>query len=129
MEHREEAFFEAFVISNKRQRYLALLATTRGRDKIRAALDHFDDLDPRFCKPVASTDVLRILRRLGAPSQCYVMSCNRELDGRQMDLAEALAESIGRGSGTLISCVPGRLAYFESEDPKRRYICHRESHS
>jgi hypothetical protein len=132
MEHREEALFEAFVVSNKRQRYLGLLATKRGRDKIRAALDHFDDLDPRFCKQVASSDqslrgVLRILRGLGAPSQCYVMSSHSELDGREMDLAEALAEVIGRSSGTLISCVSGRLAYFEGEEPKRRFICHRES--
>jgi DNA mismatch repair ATPase MutS len=75
MEHREEALFEAFVVSNKRQRYLELLATKRGRDKIRAALDHFDDLDPRFCKQLASSkqrpaDVLRTLTSLGAPSQC-----------------------------------------------------------
>lgn len=132
MEYREEALFEAFVVSNKRQRYLGLLTTKRGRDKIRAALDHFDDLDPRFCEQVASCDqsiggVLRILRGLGAPSQCYVMSSNRELDGREVELADALAKVIGGGFGTFISCISAELAYFEGEEPKRRFICHRES--
>jgi hypothetical protein len=32
----------------------------------------------------------------------------------------ALKEVVGYGMGTLISCIPGRLAYFESED--ERYI-------
>jgi hypothetical protein len=130
MEHREEALFEAFVVPNKRQRYRELLATQRGRDKIRASLDHFDDLDPRFCKQMASSepaDVLGVLKRLGAPSQCYVISSNRELDKREMDLAEALEKIIGGGSGSFISCVPGRLAYFEGEEPKSQYICYRES--
>jgi len=42
-----------------------------------------------------------------------------------MDLSEALAEVIGRGCGTFVSCVPGVLAYFESEEPTEPYICHR----
>ena len=43
-----------------------------------------------------------------------------------MGLSEALAEVIGRGMGTFISCLPGKLAYFEGEERNERYICHRE---
>jgi len=26
------------------------------------------------------------------------------------------------GNGTLLSCIPGRLGYFEGEDPGERYV-------
>ena len=53
------------------------------------------------------------------------MSSDIELDGREMGLTQALADVIGRGQGTFISCVQGKLAYFETEEPNERYICHR----
>jgi hypothetical protein len=128
MDAREEALVKSFVLSSKRDRYLNLLATARGRNRVRSYLDHFDDLDRRVCKLVAAPDqnpiaLLKILRDLGAPSRCYVMSSG-ELDGHEMELSDALAGVVGYGFGTFISCVTGRLAYFESETAKRRYICH-----
>jgi hypothetical protein len=134
MDHREQALFEAFAVPSKRQRDVELLTTNKGRDKIRVGLDHFNDLDPRFCTLVAPSEqnpdgILRILKGLGAPPLCYVMSSGRELDGREMDLAEALTLVIGRGFGTFVSCVPGKLAYFEGETQKLRYICRRNRSS
>jgi len=38
-----------------------------------------------------------------------------------MDLLAALKEIVGRGWGTVISCLPGQLGYFEGE-LKERYI-------
>jgi hypothetical protein len=130
MDLHEEKLFEAFAVSTKRQRFVELLATKRGRDKIRFALDHFDDLDPRFCKLVPASEqtasgVLGILKGLGAPALCHIMSSGNALDGHEMDLSEVLPQIVGGGMGTLVSCVPGKLAYFEGEEPKRRYICHR----
>ncbi len=129
--HPEKALFQAFAVPSKRHRYNELLDTKRGRDKICFSLDHFKDLDPRFCKKVQPAehnpaDILQILRSLGAPSVCYVMSSDSELDGREMGLSDALTNVVGRGQGTFISCVPGKLAYFEGEEPHERYICHRE---
>jgi len=43
-----------------------------------------------------------------------------------MDLLEALDAVIGSGQGTFVSCIAGKLAYFESEDLGERYICHRD---
>jgi hypothetical protein len=54
--------------------------------------------------------------RKGAPDTCYVISEDDDLDGKEMPLAEALKTIIGRGIGTFLSCVPGRLAYFEDEE-------------
>jgi hypothetical protein len=40
-----------------------------------------------------------------------------------MDLEMALKTTIGYGMGTIISCIPGKLAYFEDEE--QRYILQR----
>jgi hypothetical protein len=128
--HPEKALFETFVVRSKRQRYAELIDTRRGREKVRLALDHFKDLDTRFCRRLKPAEenvagILKILKSLGAPQVCYLISSDNELDRREMDLSEALAEIVGRGQGTFISCVPGELAYFEGEEPHERYICHR----
>jgi hypothetical protein len=130
LDNHEGELFEAFAIPAKKQRYVELLTTKRGRDKVRVSLDHFDDLNPIFCKLVPASEqtaagILSILKGLGAPSKCHLMSSASRLDGREMDLSEALAKVVGGGTGTFVSCIPGKLAYFEGEDPKRRYICHR----
>ena len=109
---------------------ILMLDTKNGREKVRLALDHFKHLDSRFChriKPAEQNpvDILRILKALGAPAVCHVMSSDREFDGRELALSEALRDIVGRGQGTFISCVPGKLAYFESEEPGERYLCHR----
>jgi hypothetical protein len=82
--HAEAAFFQAFVLPQKRGRYIELLRTKRGREKIRAGFYHFNDLDSRFCKRVPSPQrtadgIVRILISLGAPGTSYVMSSQGEL--------------------------------------------------
>ncbi len=69
--------------------------------------------------------VLTELRQRGAPEACYVISTRSDLDGRTMPLAEALGEVHAMQMGTLISCIPGQLAYYEGEDPHERYVLHR----
>jgi hypothetical protein len=39
-----------------------------------------------------------------------------------MPLSKALSSTVGYGMGTLISCVPGELAYYESEERGERYV-------
>ncbi len=61
-----------------------------------------------------------ILGGLGAPDTCHVISEGR-FDGQEMELLAALEETVGSGFGTVISCLPGRLGYFEGE-MRERYI-------
>jgi hypothetical protein len=46
------------------------------------------------------------------------------LDGKDIYLEEALEEIVGRGMGAILSCIPGRLAFMETED--ERFILERE---
>jgi hypothetical protein len=120
MNHEEEVI-KAFILPNKRNRYLEFLTTPKRRKKFIAQLAHFKHLNPKFAFSVPGRDanpdsLLKLLVTKGAGSKCWVISENSEFDAREMDLGVALKETIGYGMGTFISCVPGKLAYFEDED-------------
>jgi hypothetical protein len=129
MDH-TEAIISAFFKPERAARYMALLSKRDGRTKLRAKLAHLTDLDPRFTHPVAGVNVTpealeRLLKAEGAPSVCYCLSENPELDDRDLSLGDALSRVIGYGMGTILSCVPARLAYFEGEGPRERYVLRR----
>lgn len=69
--------------------------------------------------------VLKHLAGRGAPNVCYVFAEGPAPDGRCLPLDEALCSTIGRGMGTILSCVPGRLAYYEGEYARDQYVLER----
>lgn len=118
-----------FLIPQKRDRYRELLGKARGRDKIRRELSHFGHFDPRLIRTIPPSEhgpapIEKALRRLGAPDLCYVISESRSVDGREMQLTFALEAIVGYLDGSLISCLPGRLAFFEGENA--RFILQRD---
>jgi hypothetical protein len=122
----------AFLVSNRRERFRASLNGVKARAKLRRRLAHFPDLDQRYRLAVPPLDaeqqhewILRTLKALGAPQSCYLVSENPGWDGTRVGLDDALAQVLGRGYGTLISCVPGRVAYFEGEEPSHRSVLNR----
>ena len=66
--------------------------------------------------------IAKLLVKKGAPAVCHVISADRDIDNREMPLEKALAEAVGMNMGTFISCIPGKLGYFEFEDLGERYI-------
>lgn len=81
-------------------------------------------LNAAFKKSIPPKDqniegICALLKARGAPDLCRVIS---EIDGRDMPLREALEATVGYGMGTLISCVPGRLGYFEGEGKNARFL-------
>src|ERR1043166_4396112 len=130
MNSHEEQFARSFIIAKKRDRYLALLESKRGRAKLLDGFNHCHDLDPRYATLIppnqqSDSSIESLLRRKGAPETCYVMSDNRDIDGREMSLSDALTETVGMGAGTFISCLPGKLGYFELVVLSERYILER----
>ena len=100
------------------------------RQDVRALLDHAVRLDPRFSEHLIGSDALagRVetrLRKMGAPANCYVLAASSDLDGREMPLGEALGAIIGMDSGAFVSCIPGRLGFYEYEDMKSSYLLSR----
>jgi hypothetical protein len=126
----EEALIRSFVRPERRARLLELLQSPNRRAKLRAGLAHFQDLDIRYAVRVPAAkqgvrDIEAMLRERGAPDTCYVLSESSELDARELPLKSALEQVVGRGMGTFLSCIPGKLGYFESEDIGERYVLHR----
>lgn len=124
------ALIRAFVVQDRRERYLALLGSARGRAKLRAALAHFRDLDPRFARSLPPPDqtparIAALLRARGAPDECVLLAEDEALDGERRALDEALRDVIGSGMGAFVSCIPGRLAYYEGEDAGERWLLER----
>lgn len=124
MNAHEEALVKAFLEPSRQERFLAFLSKPKHRHKFTAELAHRYTrfLQPQFLKAIPPSQrnpsaIYNLLRSLGAGEQCWVIS-EGELDGQEVELLLALNEVVGRGLGTLISCIPGRLAYFESEDER-----------
>ena len=131
MDH-ETALINAFILRSKRDRYTVMLRNPKRRTKILNKLHHLKDLDPRFLVEISPSDhsadtIAALLVKRGASTQCHVIGGGRELDGRDLSLVEALDQVVSFGYGTLISCIPGRLGFFEGEELKDRFILERKT--
>jgi hypothetical protein len=123
----EEEFARAFIVPAKRERYLSMLGSPKARARLVAAFPHCRDLNMEHATLIPAgrqsrDDIETMLRQRGAPDSCHVISSDREIDNQDMSLSEALEETVGMNMGTFISCIPGRLGYFEFEDLGERYI-------
>ena len=119
----EERLIKAFFVPSKRERYLEMIANPGKRKKFVLELSHFKALDPRYCFGVPKVEhtpeqIAVFLTRKGAMASCRVTSEDSDLDGKEMPLLEALKRVIGYQMGTFLSCIPGKLAYFEDEDDR-----------
>lgn len=128
----ETALIRAFIVPAKQEPLVELLGRPKRRREVLTTLYHFADLDPRFVSkiPVAvdsATGIEALLKAKGAPDLCYAISTDSELDGRSVPLGATLTRIHGMGHGTLLSCVPGSLGYFEGEEMGARYILERVS--
>lgn len=109
-----------FIEPAHRARFRDSLRNEKLRAKLRDQLAHFRWLDARYAVSAGPLDVDGItqrLRALGAPDTCFVISENETLDGRKMPLDEAVRAVLWGDYGTLLSCVPGRLAFYCDEAP------------
>jgi hypothetical protein len=119
----EEAAIKALIVPNRQERYLGFLSNPKRRRNFTSELAHFKALDPKYLLLISPnqrnpSSVAKLLVSMGAGPKCWVISEWDKLDAREMDLDTALQETIGMGMGTIISCIPGRLAYFEDEDAR-----------
>jgi hypothetical protein len=115
------ATISAFVVKNKRGRYIDKISSTKKRGQFVANLSHFSDFDSRFIVRIAPSsqhpsDIESLLRAKGAPESCLAISEISAIDSQLIPLAYALKQVVGYQMGTILCCIPGQLAYFENED-------------
>jgi len=126
--YNEQALIAAFVKRAKRDRYREMLSNPRLRRKFTDALAHFVDFDSKCRVPIPSSRLFvensaRELQKRNSPNIVFVISEDPTIDKRELPLVEALTHVVGRGMGTVLSCIPGRLAFVETED--ERFILER----
>jgi hypothetical protein len=135
MEHtlspQEDATIQAFIVRERRDRFLELLANPKKRRKIMDSLAHPHPawFDSRYVVSIppsqgSALGISKLLHSMGAPRTCWAISEDAALDRTEVDLDATLAEIVGGGMGTILCCVPGKLAYVESEDG--RFILERK---
>jgi hypothetical protein len=128
MHPHEEATIRAFVSPSRRDRWLGLLASAKRRRSSLERLNHFRDIDVRYATPLPSSDnIAAVLRSHGASENCYVLPDIPTIDGRELPVDEAIDQVEFGMWGTLISCVPGRLAYYYDECGARRWLLQRST--
>lgn len=103
MDH-ETQLIKAFVLRGRKARLIDSLRDSKRRANEMRRLDHFQDLDPRYCVQVPpskqnSTMIASLSANSGATANGHILSANRLLDGRNMPLLEALDQIVGFGHG------------------------------
>lgn len=128
----EQGAVLAFVQQNQQERLLGFLANPKSRRKFTDSLAHFRWFDERFATSIpwkvdsngklwerhvqGIENIYKLLRSKGAGPTCWAISEDSEIDARELDLRAALEHVNGRQIGTILSCIPGKLAFFEGEE-------------
>lgn len=68
-------------------------------------------------------EIYQILKKYGSPESVYVMSVYDDVDGVVGPLKTILSDS---HDATFVSCIPGKLAYFQYEAPGPSIILRRQ---
>jgi hypothetical protein len=72
-----------------------------------------------------AAELVSLLRRKGAGKTVWVISEHAPMDGQEMGLEEAMEQTRGRCRGTILSCIPGKLAFFRGEEMRSEYLLER----
>ncbi|MFV0388439.1 MAG: hypothetical protein ACK5NT_06775 [Pyrinomonadaceae bacterium] len=120
----EIEFIKNFVIKTKRDRFLSFVMNEKGRKKFLMELEHpgffIDNPNVRTINPYQTAiEFENRLIQLSGVNSCYVISSNPTIDGKELSISEALLKVVEGNFGTILSIVPGKIAFFEDEDGER----------
>ena len=96
----------------------------------RYSINHFPWWDERYVQDVrllGQPEIDRRLRAIGAADSCWVISERAEFDGVEMPLGNALDLVMDPScfEASVISCIPGRVAYYHDSDEESYLILER----
>lgn len=108
-----------------------LLSDPKRRKKFTDTLAHRNWLDERFMLHIPGTtahtagELVSYVKSKGAAGTVWVISEDRSIDGREMQLEDAMNHIWGQMMGTLLSCIPGKLGFCRGEDLRSEYLLQR----
>ena len=124
MQHEhEQGVIKAFVLHEKQERFLTFLSKSKTRKKLTNELADSRCFDPRFATPIpwkvdpdrglwqrhvqGIENIHGLLKARGAGENCWAISEDSTLDGKEVDLESVLDKVIDNHMGTILSCIPG----------------------
>jgi hypothetical protein len=118
----ERLFVLSFVVSNKRARLLEMLESEKKRWRFEKEVWELRNLGTECQSSIAAStrtpaDVVALLRKSGAGVMCRVVS--PWVDDGERELEGVLAEAVPNCDETLISCVAGKLAFWQDATGER----------
>ena len=120
--HWEDAFVRAYIVAEKRDRYLTFLKGPKHRHKILERLNHSLEYDDRHATVLNATHSIPnalteyLMGRGVDHTMCCLMADGNPADGRSMRLDRAVLELLGNHWGALIICPPTPIAVYKPED-------------
>lgn len=125
-EQHEEQLFRELIDSSQRKRLLTL-RKLKNRQKLLSYLPHSIRFDQRYTLAIpanqqSSKQILSLLLKQGSPQKVYVLSEDPKIDSQTLDIQDVMAHIVGSGFASIVSCIPGQLAYYEGEEANNRII-------
>lgn len=129
MTYREDAQWlglAQLVADELRGRVAALANRSKKHAKLASMFSHGIVFNRSFVKAIGKfgtiQETVELLNTHGSPSE--VLNLNHENDGRGewKSLNDAMSDCFGFCSGEIISCLPGKLLFYESEEPEHRAV-------
>ena len=121
----ETKVIERFVIKTKQERYKTFIQSEKGRKKFIDDLHHMNFVDLNVLDKVESNEYDTIkakIKNLGKINECYVISENKNIDQKRLDIDKALRETIGADLGTILVFGDAEVVYIEAEGFKNRWL-------
>ncbi|MDP2875436.1 MAG: hypothetical protein Q8O00_04570 [Holophaga sp.] len=123
----EAAFTKAFILSEKRARFIQGLENPKRRKELLEQMSLHLPYVPKLGVEVPiSQDFPEELEKLlvakGAGTTCHVTVDGLKIDGRELPLRQALDQICMHEGGAILSCIPGRLAYYKPASPGQGVI-------
>lgn len=122
----ENTLVRSFIYKEKQERYLNLFKTEKGRIKFRKYIPHFHDLNIKYIEPInfiySPQELINLLKSKNAPAMCYVICENSKYDAQLVELNDVIKKLFNSGFAYFLSCIPGHLVYYESEDSSERIL-------
>lgn len=127
----EHDFVRAFIQKERQDRCLHLLTNPKRRRRFTDELAHFKWLDDRYSQLIppsiarTADEMVSLLRAKGCGKSVWIISEDHELDATELQLVEAMKRVWGSSMSTVLSCIPGKLAFFHGEEMKSERLLER----
>ncbi len=121
----ETKFIARFVVKSKRERYLTFIQSEKKRPKLIADLSHMNFLNYSLFDKVTSNEydiIKQKIKTLGNIKDCYVISENKDIDKKRLNIELALTLTIGADQGNILVFGNAEIIYAEAEGINNRWI-------